>query len=231
MTCFNFSNFRTTRNPYEIAIITYALHLQESPSKDAAYQRMLSFARRTTDFTWWTDSNEQGEQNTTDKQSAHWFLPKSTEIEMTAYGLMTLVLRGDIEGAIPVMRWLVSKQNSNGGFASTQDTVIAIQALGMMASRITSNSLNLDVKFHHFDTVPRTVPMSIVNDNSMVFQKVNLPKQTRFVEVEASGFGFGVVQVSWKYNLAVSAEQPAFFMNPLVGKTSTENYLQLNICG
>jgi len=40
-----------------------------------------------------------------------------------------------------------------------------------------------------------------------------------------------VAQISWKYNLAVSAEQPAFFMNPLVGKTSTENYLQLNICG
>jgi CD109 antigen len=64
----------------------------------------------------------------------------------------------------------------------------------------------------------------------MTLQRFDLPSPSKYVEVEASGFGTAIVQVSWQYNLAVSAEEPAFFMNPQLGKTSTENFMQLNVC-
>lgn len=44
----------------------------------------------------------------------------SYDVEMTSYGLMTYVMRNDIEGAISIMKWLIAQLNSNGGFASTQ---------------------------------------------------------------------------------------------------------------
>jgi CD109 antigen len=63
-----------------------------------------------------------------------------------------------------------------------------------------------------------------------VLQRLEVPSSAKFVEIDAKGFGTAIVQVSWQYNLAVSAEEPAFYINPQIGKTSTENFMQLNVC-
>uniref|UniRef100_A0A8C5B239 Alpha-2-macroglobulin-like protein 1 n=1 Tax=Gadus morhua TaxID=8049 RepID=A0A8C5B239_GADMO len=58
----------------------------------------------------------------------------SLEVEMTAYVLLA-VLSGppvpgfDLDYASSITRWLIQQQNPYGGFASTQDTVVALQAL------------------------------------------------------------------------------------------------------
>ena len=150
---------------------------------------------------------------------------------MTAYSLLTLVAKSDLENAVPVLRWLISKQNSNGGFSSTQDTVIGIQSLGALAQRISSGTVSLDVKFNYkVDDRDDSKQLFIDSNNAIVLQRIELSPSTKYVDIEARGFGSAIVQVSWQYNLAVSAEQPSFFLNPLIDKTSTENYLQLSVC-
>jgi hypothetical protein len=152
-------------------------------------------------------------------------------VEMTAYALMTLVARSDLENAIPVLRWLISQQNSKGGFSSTQDTVIGIQALGALAQRISTTTVSLNVKFNYkADDKELDKQMRIDSSNAIVLQRIEMPLSTKYIEIEATGFGAAIVQVSWQYNLAVSAEQPAFFLNPQRDKISTENYLQLSVC-
>ena len=65
-------------------------------------------------YMYW--SNEAKKTNTSDKLvksvlvSEYLSLPPSLDVETSAYGLLTLVLRGDIDNALPVMRWLISKQ-------------------------------------------------------------------------------------------------------------------------
>lgn len=44
----------------------------------------------------------------------------SAEVEMTAYGLLTYTLLGDVASALPVVKWLSQQRNSLGGFSSTQ---------------------------------------------------------------------------------------------------------------
>lgn len=46
----------------------------------------------------------------------------SAEVEMTAYGLLTYTLLGDVASALPVVKWLSQQRNSLGGFSSTQVT-------------------------------------------------------------------------------------------------------------
>lgn len=46
--------------------------------------------------------------------------PNSVDVEMTAYALLTYIQKGLTEDGMPLMRWLVSQQNNEGGFASTQ---------------------------------------------------------------------------------------------------------------
>ncbi|XP_022254709.1 CD109 antigen-like isoform X2 [Limulus polyphemus] len=216
----------TLTDPYSIALVSYALQLSDNTNKDGAFQKLLNLAKKEGDILYWKGSEPL--INITDKRSDHFFLPDSKDIEMTAYALLTHTLRAEIGNAISIMRWLVSQQNENGGFSSTQDTVIGIQALGELATRIVTATISVDVTLKYGDEVPKT--MKISSDNAVILQSVELPKTTRYVELEASGYGIALVQVSWAFNLAVSAEYPPFFLNPLLDKTSTRSYLQLSVC-
>lgn len=72
--------------------------------------------------------------------------------------------------------------------------------------------------------------MLIKPANAMVNQRLQMPDNTSWCQIQATGSGMAVVQVSWQYNLAVSAEKPAFYLNPILDKTSNANYLQLSVC-
>lgn len=53
---------------------------------------------------------------------------------MTAYGLLAITEDYErIAEGIPIMKWLLGEQNDLGGFQSTQDTVVALQALARYA--------------------------------------------------------------------------------------------------
>ena len=55
--------------------------------------------------------------------------PQTTSIEATAYATLALIKHGDKLNAGRAAKWLVSKRNAFGGYGSTQDTVMALQAL------------------------------------------------------------------------------------------------------
>lgn len=175
------------------------------------------------------------------KHSAHLFLPDSLAIEATSLALLTLVKRGDLERALPVVGWLISQQNSNGGFASTQDTVLAIEALASFAAASSASrqapSIDLELVYPRSQG-PSASPIRrnnvdqllLSSTNALVNQQVRLPDNTSWVKISAAGRGAGVVQVAWQYNLLVSAEQAAFYLNPIIDRTSNVNYLQLSVC-
>lgn len=218
--------FPSSKDPYVVAIITYVLHLIDSPSKDNAFQLLLSLAERTDDGAmYW--KNKEVEVNTTDKQSDYYFLAPSVDVETAAYGLLTFASRFDVANGVSVLKWLISKQNKNGGFSSSQDTVVALHAISQMAPLMLSLSTDINIKF----TYPEgEQSLTISTANAMEVKTIEIPSKTPYVEVEARGTGVGVVQVSWEFNLAVSGETPAFFLNALLDKTSTASYLQLSIC-
>lgn len=254
---------------YDLAIGTYALQLaNRRESMNQAYEMLWSRVHDNGEgLNWWTNEDkstsiEVGEiEGSSEKlsnptstpqpplkpipenkiHSSHLFLPDSLAVEMTALSLMSTVKSGQMERAFPIVRWLIEHQNSNGGFASTQDTVLAIEALAMFASASVGSKAapSIDIEL----TYPRK-PTSKSSDirrnnvdeilitpsNSLVNQQTQLPDNLTWVQIQASGSGAAVVQVSWQYNLQVSAEKPAFYLNPIVDKASTIDYLQLSVC-
>ena len=44
----------------------------------------------------------------------------ASDIEITAYALLAYNTNNDLIGAIPIVKWLASQRNPNGGFSSTQ---------------------------------------------------------------------------------------------------------------
>ncbi|XP_064377478.1 alpha-2-macroglobulin-like protein 1 [Dromaius novaehollandiae] len=74
-----------------------------------------------------------------------WPRTQSVDIELTAYVLLAYLSKprvhaGDMTIAASIVAWLTQQQNAYGGFASTQDTVVALQALAKYAARTFSTS-------------------------------------------------------------------------------------------
>lgn len=58
-----------------------------------------------------------------DKKNPWAQVPNSADVEMTSYALLSYLSRGLVEDTLPILSWLVTQQNDQGGFASTQASV------------------------------------------------------------------------------------------------------------
>ncbi|NWU47821.1 A2ML1 protein, partial [Dromas ardeola] len=80
-----------------------------------------------------------------------WPDTQSVNIELTAYVLLAYLSKprvhaGDMATAAGIVAWLTQQQNAYGGFASTQDTVVALQAVAKYAAKTFSTSGQLLVR-------------------------------------------------------------------------------------
>lgn len=210
-------------DPYAMALVTYALHLAEVPSMDAAFDMLQAKANNTEEeFRFWSKPRTEK-----DKSNPWSSMTTSVDVEMTAYALLSYLQRGLVTEALPIMRWMVAQRNSNGGFSSTQDTVIGLYALAKLAEKITVPNTNINVKIKH-DAGAET--FSLNRENAMILQKFKLPPKTTQVEISAVGSGFAIIQVSTSYNLNVTGEWPLFTLDPQLFKNANQNRMQLTIC-
>uniref|UniRef100_A0A0C9RB01 CD109_0 protein n=1 Tax=Fopius arisanus TaxID=64838 RepID=A0A0C9RB01_9HYME len=208
---------------YALSICVYVLNLAKHPYEDAAFGRLEFKATTREDMKWWNKTVDKDDKNP-------WFnaLPRSVDVEMTSYTLMTYLRRNLVSDAIPVMKWLVKQRNPEGGFSSTQDTVVGIYALSKLAERLLTKENNIAITINYEGGGRST--MNINGANAMILQKHLLPRKTRVVNITASGTGFAVIQVSTQFNLNVTGAWPLFTLDPQVDKNSNENHLQLSIC-
>lgn len=211
-------------NPYEVAIGTYALHLVDHKHKDSAFEKLLALQKQNKNgLSYWAEGDDEEK----DEAGNQWY-PNPHDVEMTSYALMTLVKRSQIEPALPVLRWLITKQNSHGGFSSTQDTVIGLQALAAIGKHISGGELDMSVSVTgenldlpdqlHFET------------GSLLFQKINIePADQKWLQIETSGKGTAVIQVSFQYNLDTTPSNSNFYL--ILNDTSPSSKLmQMEIC-
>lgn len=207
-----------TTDPYVLSVISYALHLADRPDKEYILQKLFGLATRGVDTMHWSRTNSE----------ERLFQSLSQDVEMTAYVLLTYVLRADTTTSLPILRWMISQQNENGGYSSTQDTIVGIQALAGVASYLVSPTISIVVTFSHNDGERNF--LNITSENAMVLQKIMLPSTTRTVDLEAVGFGVGIIQVSWSYNLKSTEKVPGFSLKPILSKRTTDDYMELDIC-
>ena len=69
----------------------------------------------------------------------------SASVEMTAYMAATLVMLDKMGKAKPSVKWLGGQRNSQGGFVSTQDTIVALQAISLYSQKVSGYKMKMDV--------------------------------------------------------------------------------------
>ncbi|CAG7733701.1 unnamed protein product, partial [Allacma fusca] len=211
-------------DPYSVALITYAMHMANHPLRDGAFNLLESMAKIKDDGQqkYW-----ERKKTAFDEKNPWTDNTRPITVETTAYALRTYMQRNLIGDSIPVVRWLLEQRNERGGFISTQDTVVGLAALATFAryTRSASTEMNIHVTYeggsHDFQ---------INSNNAIVLQEMKLPSTTRWISVDSTGTGIGLVQLSWGYNLEVTGAWPLFNLDPQVDRTSNANQLHLSVC-
>jgi CD109 antigen len=204
-------------DPYGVAITAYALELAKSPQASAAHDKLISLAKEDENGLHWGNpelplpsSSPAPQGGAAPIAPGIRFMPqpnRSAEIETTAYATLALNSHGDAFNASQAAKWLVSNRNAYGGFGSTQDTVVALQALTEFATG-TRADVNLTVTLKG-GSVNQT--FKINKDNYDVLQTVAVPVNTP-VDISVAGSGNAIGQVVRRYNVP-QADSPA---NPML---------------
>uniref|UniRef100_A0ABM0MSR7 Complement C3-like n=1 Tax=Saccoglossus kowalevskii TaxID=10224 RepID=A0ABM0MSR7_SACKO len=203
---------KDTDRPYAVAIITYALVLANSGKKHEANEQLRALAtydKETNSRHWTTDAAIFGDGN-----KPYWYThnPSAIEVETTAYALLTQVELNDIAYSNAIVVWLTSQRNSQGGFISTQDTIIALYALVKYSAAArnvieTPVHMNCTITIEADDAYSEVIPL---NEGSMVQHIREVPVGGKLY-IDTTGTGIGNLQVEVRYNTpALYAETCAF---------------------
>jgi CD109 antigen len=193
-------------DPYTMAIVTYALELADSPRKGDAYAKLMEMAEQDEDGLHWGGTPIVPVEGLQPEPGLLQQSFGSTAIEATGYATLALIRHGDAPNAGQAARWLVGQRNAYGGFGSTQDTVVALQALTELSAGVSAD-VDLDVTVR---AGQQTNELHIDQENFDVLQVVELPLDAA-VEVEVAGKGQVVVQVVTRFNLPEPEKEKGVF--------------------
>ncbi|XP_068852578.1 alpha-2-macroglobulin-like protein 1 [Aphelocoma coerulescens] len=219
-----------TDNPYTQALLAYVFGLAGLREQQRAQLQRLAQHSVSADgqLSW----RRKGQAQKVPEPS--WAAAAPAEVEMTAYVLLAYLSQpsvspADLDTAARIVRWLCKQQNPYGGFASTQDTVVALQALAKYAALTYGSNGDFMVTV----TAPKGTAQDFVLDSSnrLVLQRAALPELPGTYGLRARGQGCALVQVTLRYNVPPPPSTGAFELRvqtePLPGTQNPQFLLRL----
>ncbi|EPB70110.1 a-macroglobulin complement component [Ancylostoma ceylanicum] len=212
-------------DPYALAVTTYALRLANSDKKQEAMEALekLQIADKDGTVHWSSTKGIDKSKDTTQ----YFYQPKPVDVETTGYVLLSYMLDSDTEKGLPLVRWLTAQRNAYGGFSSTQDTVIALQALGSYAEHAYSSDSNVTVTVSNGAD---NQAFSVSPSNAIVLQSYELPNIDSNVDIKATGKGTVFAQVSYSYHRNTVRDDSPFFCSKDLKELRGGNRMQLDLC-
>ncbi|XP_022095185.1 alpha-2-macroglobulin-like isoform X2 [Acanthaster planci] len=192
------SEANTLSDTYAAAQLAYAMVLAGHPAASDVMDYLESVAVTEGEHKRWVSNRDDVAEYDTYYRASR----QAQEIEMTAYVLLAYTEylspeEARVEGS-PVSRWLVSQQSSSGGFSSTQDTVIGLQALAAYAGILSKEPLKLRVEV--MERGRKVRQLELLERNKLVVQEMDLNVPNTYT-VRARGKGCGLLQFTVYYNM------------------------------
>uniref|UniRef100_A0AAY5EWD2 Complement C4 gamma chain n=1 Tax=Electrophorus electricus TaxID=8005 RepID=A0AAY5EWD2_ELEEL len=155
-------------SPYAMAITAYALSLKNPQSQEAqrAHRKLMQMATcdKGYDRCFW---EARGKKAALDGRA------DALSVEATAYGLLHAVSMQDKVQALRIATWLTQQRKYGGGFRSTQDTVIALEALSKFS--IHNNDVeDLDLKVEMCVNNGRAQNLHLTRKNALTREVVQV---------------------------------------------------------
>ncbi|XP_078476069.1 pregnancy zone protein-like [Lampetra planeri] len=243
-------------NPHLLALASYAFSLSaDGATAQALRDALQSRAVTKGGLMHWKEANKKDDKDDEDEQDEEWGFnfrrsyrgATSAAVETTAYALLSrLAVPGQLASSamssnIGIVQWLSKQRNAYGGFSSTQDTVVGLQALSAFAALMHGGGGGggggiKAVVLDSAHTLLREV--SIDSTNALILHQVQLPPPVpapvvSSCTVEATGQGCVLFQVSLKYNEPPKDSKPKFSLsvatNPANCSKAARKGFQINV--
>lgn len=163
---------KITHEAYPMAIASYALIQGRNNKVGKILPRLDFLASKDFGMKWWTDQA---------KSTSH-----SYDLEATSYALLAFLEIQPTDELFPIVNWLIWNIDDN-----SRDMNLPLQALSKFSRKVKYPTSNLMVDFKNNEGLRGLLGYG---------QAYELPKSTRKVMVNASGEGFSIVQIAYKYN-------------------------------
>uniref|UniRef100_A0A673WAN8 Alpha-2-macroglobulin-like n=1 Tax=Salmo trutta TaxID=8032 RepID=A0A673WAN8_SALTR len=137
----------------------------------------------------------------------------SLEVEITSYVLLALLSGPSMPGfgldySTAIVRWLAQQQNPYGGFASTQDTVVALQALAKYGAATFSPEGASVVSVSSAGGL--NMEFTVNQNNRLLYQEEQLKEVPGDYNIKAQGKSCVFVQIGMHYNIPPPPDFSAF---------------------
>ncbi|XP_055547416.1 thioester-containing protein 1 allele S3-like [Wyeomyia smithii] len=204
------SNLYSITDAYDLALVSYALTLGNSPKRKNALDKLLEISIFDKDFV------------------ERYWNRHPVKVEIAGYALLTFVANKNYPDGASIMRWLNRNRFALGGYPGTQDTFVGLKALTKFAAKTSAHRNDYRVKIHHPPNKFHT--FDIDKKKSMVIQELDLPNYIRNLDVKIEGIGNGFFQVAYEYYQNIQQTKPSFKLDVEMLNTTTYHVQHLQIC-
>ncbi|XP_030601186.1 alpha-2-macroglobulin-like isoform X2 [Archocentrus centrarchus] len=176
-------------NTYTTALLAYVFTLAgDMETRAHLLQHLDTVAVKEGHFLYWSQ--------TATETSA------SLAVEISSYVLLAKLSASptveDLGYASGIIRWLTGQQNYYGGFSSTQDTVVALQALALYSTLVFSPEGSSTVTVQ---TPSSQLTFDVNQDNKLLYQEKTMQDVSGKYSLEVKGTACALVQISVHYNI------------------------------
>lgn len=109
-----------------------------------------------------------------------------------------------------IVKWISLARNGQGGFISTQDTVVALQAMAVYESNLNQGVLDVVATVK---TADLSHSFKVEESNKLVQQQVSIPSLPATVSLGMTGEGCTLMQAVLRYNIPEPEPSDAFSVN------------------
>jgi A-macroglobulin TED domain/A-macroglobulin receptor binding domain len=179
------SKIESTNDVYELALLCYALNLNEHADRDNAWNKFYALAVNTdARYLFW--ERKDG-------------LPAN--VELTSYGLLTMLLRNDVtdRDKIRAYKFILSKARGFIGGSVTQDTILGIYAMSVFIESYSLSNFTGTVNIK--DNAGDSIDISLDSENLLNVQRFDLDANTDQLAISAfsSTSGFATVTLTCNF--------------------------------
>ncbi|KAK7096877.1 hypothetical protein V1264_003921 [Littorina saxatilis] len=198
----------TTDDYLSLTLTCLALTKAGSPVADTLFTAVMSKSTTEHGMTFW--KTPTGSTSTIDPYS-RWrpthVRARPIDIHVTSYALLVYSARGLLQEGMEVLHWLTRQRNPYGGFASTQDTVVGLQAMTEFVHQAVpaGYDLHLEVRAQHTEA-----HFNVTTSNSLVLQSKDYSYVPPEVTFSATGKGVAVAELDVFFNVESDLGEPAF---------------------
>ncbi|XP_012945641.1 CD109 antigen [Aplysia californica] len=205
---------------FPLALTTYALSVSGSRRAGDALNKLNARAHIEGGLTYWAANKTVTPPNSpTPRLFQHgsaylssWSPPRvqarPIDILTTSYAVLAHLTQGFLDAGLPAVRWLTTQRNSLGGFASTQDTIVALKALSTYATNSSRQGSVLTVKVT--SDSKEALDFDVNDQNALSLQTKMFQTVPSKIDFTSSGVGIALVEVDYNFHVHSELSTPSF---------------------